>query len=92
MSDSRGLLTEIAQTHLSVSLGCFAAMSMLSVYKYITGKCDDLRGPLMMSAVMSLAYPIVVPYATVLALSDWRNGTQTTWSASFKTRVTSNKT
>jgi hypothetical protein len=92
MSNSRGLLTEIARTHLGVSLGCLAATSVFSVYQYITGKRDDLCGSLMMSAVMSLAYPIVVAYATVLALSDWRNSTQTTWSASFKTRVTSNKT
>jgi hypothetical protein len=92
MSESKGLLTEIARTHLGVSLGCLAATSVFSVYQYITGKRDDLRGSLLLSAVISLTYPIIVPYAAILALTDWRNGTRTTWSASFKTRVTSNKT
>jgi hypothetical protein len=92
MTESKGFVTEIARTHLGVSLVCLAATSALVVYDYLRGERKDLCGSLMMAAGLSMAYPIVVPCAAVIAVSDWRNNTRTTCTASFKTCVTSNKT
>jgi hypothetical protein len=88
------LFTRVSRAHLGVTLCCIAATSVVSAYRVITGEsesvstCDLLLG----AAIVSLAYPVSVPYSMATSLSDWRNNTRSTFSASFERHVTSNKT
>jgi hypothetical protein len=89
--NTQGWFTEISRTHLGITLACLVGTGTVSVYQWLMGKEKDICGSLMTAAAVSLTYPVLVPYSIYAGVLDWRNKTSTSFSASFKKRVTSNK-